>query len=91
MLLIQRATIKNRLQKIRKTRLKVYSHASLSLYPAQLYFQCSANIRQAYLDCLEMLVEVVSEVLRAPMDSTSEVFKDSRVLSLLAVWGKVKD
>lgn len=35
------------------------------------------------LDCLEMLVEVVSEVLRAPMDSTSEVFKDSRDPSLL--------
>lgn len=32
------------------------------------------------LDCLEMLVEVVSVVLRAPMDSTSE---DSRDLSLL--------
>lgn len=63
----------------------------VSEYPAQFYFQCSANIRQAYLDCLEMLVEVVSEVLRAPMDSTSEVFKDSRDPSLLVVWGKVKD
>lgn len=37
-----------------------------------------------------MLVEVVSEVLRAPMDSTSEVFKDSRDLSLLVVWGEGK-
>lgn len=35
------------------------------------------------LDCLEMLVEVVSVVLRAPMDSTSEVLEDSRDLSLL--------
>lgn len=35
------------------------------------------------LDCLEMLVEVVSEVLRAPIDSTSEVREDSRDLSLL--------
>lgn len=32
------------------------------------------------LDCLEMLVEVVSVVLRAPIDSTSE---DSKDLSLL--------
>lgn len=35
------------------------------------------------LDCLEMLVEVVSEVLRPPMDSRSEVSEDSRVLSFL--------
>lgn len=35
------------------------------------------------LDCLEMLVEVVSVVLRAPIDSTSEVREDSRDLSLL--------
>lgn len=34
-----------------------------------------------------MLVEVVSEVLRAPMDSTSEVREDSRDLSLLVLWG----
>lgn len=93
MLLIQRATIKKTdYRKLGKQGFKFYSHASLSLYPAQFYFQCRANIRQAYLDCLEMLVEVVSEVLRAPMDSTSEVFKDSRDLSLLVVWGgKVKD
>lgn len=35
------------------------------------------------LDCLEMLVEVVSEVLRAPMDSTSEVLEDCTDRSLL--------
>lgn len=35
------------------------------------------------LDCLEMLVEVVSEVLRVPIESTSEVPEDSRDLSLL--------
>lgn len=34
------------------------------------------------LDCLEMLVEVVSVVLRAPKDSTSEVREDSKDLSL---------
>ena len=33
-----------------------------------------------------MLVEVVSEVLRAPMDSTSEVLEDSADLSLLVIW-----
>lgn len=37
-----------------------------------------------YLDCLEMLVEVVSVVLRAPIDSTSE---DSGHLSLRLLWG----
>lgn len=35
-----------------------------------------------HLDCLEMLVEVVSVVLRAPNDSTSE---ESRDLSLLVL------
>lgn len=39
---------------------------------------------QQYLDCLEMLVEVVSVVLRAPIDSTSE---DSGHLSLRLLWG----
>lgn len=39
--------------------------------------------QQEYLDCLEMLVEVVSEVLRAPMDSTSEVLRDNRDLAVL--------
>lgn len=38
-----------------------------------------------YLDCLEMLVEVVSEVLRPPMDSTSEVREESTDRSLLAL------
>lgn len=37
-----------------------------------------------YLDCLEMLVEVVSVVLRAPIDSASE---DSRDLSIRALRG----
>lgn len=32
------------------------------------------------LDCLEMLVEVVSVVLRAPRDSTSEDSRDRSVL-----------
>lgn len=35
-----------------------------------------------YLDCLEMLVEVVSVVLKAPIDSASE---DSRDLSIRAL------
>lgn len=35
-----------------------------------------------HLDCLEMLVEVVSAVLRAPNDSTSE---ESRDLSFLVL------
>lgn len=39
-----------------------------------------------YLDCLEMLVEVVSVVLKAPIDSASE---DSRDLSIRALrWGE---
>lgn len=33
-----------------------------------------------------MLVEVVSVVLMAPMDSTSEVSEDGRDLSLLLLW-----
>lgn len=37
-----------------------------------------------YLDCLEMLVEVVSVVLRAPIDSASE---DSRDLSIRVLRG----
>lgn len=36
-----------------------------------------------YLDCLERLVEVVSVVLTAPTESTSEVLEDGRDLSLL--------
>lgn len=35
------------------------------------------------LDCLEMLVEVVSEVLMVPMDSTSEARDNTSDLSLL--------
>lgn len=38
--------------------------------------------RVLYLDCLEMLVEVVSVVLKAPIDSASE---DSRDLSIRAL------
>lgn len=36
-----------------------------------------------YLDCLERLVEVVSVVLTAPTESTSEVLEDGRDLSVL--------
>lgn len=38
-----------------------------------------------YLDCLEMLVEVVSVVLRAPIDSASE---DIRDLSIRVLTGR---
>lgn len=40
-----------------------------------------------YLDCLEMLVEVVSVVLKAPIDSASE---DSKDLSIRALRGQSK-
>lgn len=40
-----------------------------------------------YLDCLEMLVEVVSVVLRVPIDSASE---DNRDLSIRALRGHQK-
>lgn len=38
---------------------------------------------EEYLDCLEMVVEVVSLVLVAPMDSTSEVLDEGKDFSLL--------
>lgn len=37
-----------------------------------------------YLDCLEMLVEVVSVVLKAPIDSASEDSKDLSIRALRA-------
>lgn len=43
------------------------------------------SYRQVYLDCLEMLVEVVSVVLRAPRDSTSEDSRDRSVLVSMSV------
>lgn len=40
---------------------------------------------EQYLDCLEIVVEVVSLVLVAPMDSTSEVLDEGKDFSLLAL------
>lgn len=40
---------------------------------------------EQYLDCLEMVVEVVSLVLVAPMDSTSEVLDEGKDFSLLTL------